>query len=113
MRFEGEGQLLRVFVDEMDQFEGRPLYDAIVQRARSAGLAGATVLRGMMGFGANSLIHTSPRGASLPVDLPVVVEIVDKPEKIRAFLPILDKMVREGLVTLEKANVIWYRPSTR
>lgn len=112
-RFEGEGQLLRVFVDEQDQYEGKPLYDAIVRRARLEGLPGATVLRGMMGFGASSLIHAASKGSTLPTDMPVVVEIVDKPDKVRRFLRVLDKMVREGLVTLEKATVIFYRPSTR
>jgi uncharacterized protein len=110
MRIEGEGQLLRIFVDESDQFEGKPLYAAIVHRARSEGLGGATVLRGMMGFGANSLIHTQNR-VGLVEDMPVVIEIVDKEDKVKRFLPVLDKMVREGLITLEKVNIIAYRTS--
>jgi hypothetical protein len=108
MRIEGEGQMLRVFVDEQDEFEGKPLYQAIVQKARSEGLAGATVLRGMMGYGANSLIHSAST-AGIEDDMPVVVEIVDSADKIKKFVPALDKMVKEGLVTLEKVNVIFYR----
>lgn len=111
MRIEGEGLLLRVFVDELDQFEGKPLYEQIVQKARSAGLGGATVLRGMMGFGANSLIHSQSKNSHMPEDMPVVVEIVDKAERVKAFMPSLDRMVKEGLVTIEKVNVIAYRPS--
>jgi uncharacterized protein len=111
MKIEGEGQLLRVFVDETDLWEGKPLYAAIVHRARAEGLGGATVLRGMMGFGANSLIHTAAKDTHMPEDLPIVVEIVDKPEKIKKFIPVLDHMVREGLITLEKVNVIAYRSS--
>ncbi len=108
MKMEGEGQLLRIFVDETDQYDGKPLYAAIVHKARSEGLAGATVLRGMMGFGANSLIHV-PARPGMPEDMPVVVEIVDREDKIAKFLPVLDKMVREGLVTVEKARVIFHR----
>ncbi len=110
MRIEGEGQLLRVFLDEADQHEGKPLYAAVVRRARDEGLAGATVLRGVMGFGANSLIHEENKNG-MRLDTPVVVEIVDREEKIKKFLPILDKMVREGLVTVEKAHVIFHRTS--
>jgi PII-like signaling protein len=113
MKIEGEGQLLRVFLDESDAWEGQPLYAAIVQRARAEGLAGATVLRGLMGFGANSLIHAPSRNTSLPEDMPIVVEIVDKAEKIKKFIPVLDMMVREGLITLEKVTVIAYRSSRR
>jgi len=111
MKIEGEGQLLRVFIDENDQWEGKPLYAAIVHCARSEGLGGATVLRGMMGFGANSLIHTASKSSHIPEDLPIVIEIVDKPEKIKKFIPTLDHMVKEGLITLEKVNVIAYRSS--
>ena len=112
MKIEGEGQMLRVFIDESDLWEGKPLYAAIIHRARSEGLGGATALRGMMGFGANSLIHSAnTANARLPEDMPIVVEIVDKAEKIKAFMPVLDKMVREGLITLEKVNVIAYRSS--
>jgi PII-like signaling protein len=108
MRIQGEGQLLRVFVGESDRWEGRPLYEAIVLSAREQGLAGATVLRGLEGFGAHSRIHTV-KVLRLSEDLPIVVEIVDLPERISRFLPTLDKMVTEGLVTLEKVNVLIYR----
>ena len=111
MKIEGEGQMLRVFVDETDTWEGKPLYAAIVQRARTEGLGGATVLRGMMGFGANSLIHTASKNSHIPEDMPIVVEIVDKAEKIKKFIPVLDQMVKEGLITLEKVQVIAYRSS--
>ncbi|MBI2922967.1 MAG: DUF190 domain-containing protein [Planctomycetes bacterium] len=108
MKIEGEGQLLRIYVGETDRWEGRPLYQAIVLKAREHGLAGATVLRGMEGFGAHSRIHTT-RILRLSEDLPVVVEIVDKEERIRAILPVLDGMVGEGLITLEKVHIIAYR----
>lgn len=108
MRMEGEGELLRIFVGESDRWEGRPLHDAIVHRAREAGLAGATVLRGLQGFGAHSRIHTA-KVLRLSEDLPIVIEIVDKAERIRAFLPVLDAMVREGMMTLEKVRIIAYR----
>lgn len=108
MKIEGEGQLLRIFVGESDRWHGRPLYEAIVRRAREEGLAGATVLRGMEGFGAHSRIHTSNL-LRLSADLPVVVEIVDLPERIERFLPLLDEMVEEGMITLEKAHIIAYR----
>jgi PII-like signaling protein len=111
MKFEGEGQMLRVYVDESDRWEGKPLYASIVQQARSEGLAGATALRGMMGFGANSLIHAAATVAHMPEDMPIVVEIVDKPEKIKNFMPVLDRMVKEGLITLEKVSVLTYRSS--
>jgi PII-like signaling protein len=108
MKIEGEGQLLRIFIGESDSFDGRPLHEAIVQTARTMGIAGATVLRGVLGYGANSLLHR-PVGTGLPSELPLVVEIVDRAEKIRTFLPILDKMVREGLMTLERVNIVMYR----
>jgi len=103
-----EGQLLRVFVGESDRWKGKPLFEAIVQEARRQGLAGATVFRGFEGFGARSRIHTS-RILRLSEDLPIVIEIVDAEDKVQAFLPVLDGMVREGLVTVEKATVIFYR----
>lgn len=109
MRVEGEGQLLRIFIGETDRWEGRPLYEALVQQARGEGLAGATVLRGMMGYGAHSLIHSARAAAGITDEMPVVVEIVDKAEKIKRFIPVLDRMVREGLITIEKATVIAYR----
>lgn len=110
MKIEGEGQLLRIFIGESDHWEGRPLYQVIVRAAREHGLAGATVLRGLEGFGANSRIHTV-KILRLSEDLPIVVEMVDRPERIAAFLPTLDKMVGEGMVTLEKVNVLMYRHS--
>lgn len=109
MKLEGEGQLLRIFIGEGDRWHGRSLYEAIVLRARESGLAGATVLRGLMGFGAKSHLHTA-KVLRLSEDLPIVIEIVDRAEKIEAFLPVLDEMVADGLVTLERAQVITYRP---
>jgi len=104
----GEAKLLRIFVGESDRYQGRPLYEAIVLKAREAGLAGASVFRGIMGFGGHSRIHTA-RVLRLSEDLPVMIEIVDAPEKIEAFLPTLDAMITEGLVTLERVEVVWYR----
>lgn len=108
MRIEGEAQLLRIFIGESDRKDGRPLYEAIVLRARELGLAGATVVRGLEGFGAASRIHTA-RVLRLSEDLPIVIEIVDREERIQAFLPELDALVTEGLVTLERVRVIAYR----
>jgi hypothetical protein len=107
MRLEGEGFLLRIYIGELDKWHHHPLYEAIVLKARKMGLAGATVLRGPMGFGAHSHLHTA-KILRLSEDLPVIVEIVDKGEKIDAFLPEMDKMVRDGLITLEKVHVIKY-----
>src|ERR1700761_2295394 len=100
--------LLRIFVGESDRWEHKPLYEAIVLAAREAHLAGATVLRGPMGFGKASRLHTA-KILRLSEDLPLVIEIVDSEEKINAFLPVLAKMVGGGLVTLEKVQVIHYR----
>ena len=108
MKFEGEGQLLRVFIGENDQWHGKPLYEAIVERARRAGLAGATVLKGRSGFGAKSRMHEA-KIFRLSEDLPVIVEIADSEDKIRDFLPMLDQMVGDGLISLEKVSVIAYR----
>jgi len=108
MKIEGDGQLLRIFIGESDRWEGRPLYEAIVLAAREQGLAGATVLRGLEGFGATSRIHTV-KILRLSEDLPIVIEIVDQADRIQGFLPTLDKMVTEGMVTLEKVNVLVYR----
>uniref|UniRef100_A0A7C2C320 DUF190 domain-containing protein n=1 Tax=Thermus islandicus TaxID=540988 RepID=A0A7C2C320_9DEIN len=108
MRLEGEARLLRIFVGESDRYGGRPLYEAIVLEARKRGLSGATVFKGFMGYGAHSRIHTA-KVLQLSEDLPVMVEIVDEEERIRDFLPVLDGMVREGLVTLERVEVIRYR----
>jgi PII-like signaling protein len=108
MRIEGEGQLMRIYIGESDRWEGRPLYEAIVRAAREQGLAGATALRGIEGFGATSRIHTV-KILRLSEDLPIVVEIADRPEQIAAFMPTIDKMVREGMVTLENVQVVVYR----
>ena len=108
MKTEREGQLLRIYIGESDRWEGRPLYEAIVRAAREQGLAGATALRGIEGFGATSRIHTV-KVLRLSEDLPIVVEIADRPDRIAAFMPTIDKMVREGMVTIEKVNVLMYR----
>lgn len=108
MKLASECELLRIFIGESDRHHGRPLYEAIVLLARERGLAGATVLRGIEGFGADSRMHTA-RILRLSEDLPIVVEIVDEPAKIEAFLSELDAMVVEGLVTVEKVRVIAYR----
>jgi len=103
-----EGTLLRIHIGESDRVGGKPLYEAIVLRAREQGLAGATVLRGSMGFGANSRLHTA-KLLRLSGDLPIVIEIVDAAEKIEAFLPALDELLQDGLVTLERVRVLHYR----
>jgi len=108
MKLEGEGTLLRIFIGELDKWHHMPLYEAIVLRARELSLAGATVFRGPMGFGAHSRMHRA-KIFELSSDLPVIVEIVDKEDRIQAFLPELDQMVGDGLVTLEKVHVIAYR----
>ena len=110
MRLEGEGKLLRLFIGESDTWHGKPLYQAIVERVRREGLAGATVLRGIEGFGADSHLHTS-RILRLSEDLPVVIEIVDTPEQIDRVVPILDEMVGEGMLTLERVQIVSYRSS--
>ena len=112
MKLLTEARLLRVFIGESDKFEGRPLYQVIVERARRRELAGATVLRGYLGFGANSRIH-SARVLRLSEDLPMVIEIVDEPARINAFATELDEIIGEGLVTLEKVEVILYRHGDR
>jgi PII-like signaling protein len=104
--------LLRIFLGESDRHDGDPLYETIVLKAREAGLAGATVLRGAMGFGASSRLHTS-KILRLSADLPLIIEIVDTEEKINAFLPTLDCMMGGGLVTLEKVRVIHYRDGSQ
>ena len=108
MKLTGQAQLLRIFIGEDDRHQGKPLPEAIVEEARRRGLAGATVLKGALGFGANSRVHTS-KILRLSSDLPIVVEIVDVAEKIADFLPALDAMISEGMVTLEKVEVITYR----
>lgn len=108
MKLPTQAKLLRIFVGEGDKHQGRPLYEVIVEEARRHGLAGATVLRAVLGFGAHSRIHTA-KILRLSEDLPMVIEIVDAEEKIARFLPHLDPLMEEGLVTLEKAEVIAYR----
>jgi uncharacterized protein len=109
-RLEGEGKLLRLFIGESDTWHGKALYQAIVERVRAEGLAGATVVRGIEGFGADSRLHTS-RILRLSEDLPVVIEIVDTAEQIDRVVPILDEMVSEGLLTLERVQIVSYRSS--
>ena len=112
MKIEGEGKLLRVFIGESDRCDGRPLFEAIVRKARELGLAGATVWQGIEGYGARSRIHTA-KILRLSEDLPVIVEIVDSEDKIRSLLPALDAMLEAagggGMITLEKAEIIRYR----
>ncbi len=108
MEIPHESMLLRIFIGEEDRWEHHPLYEAVVLKAREMHLAGATVLRGGMGFGKSSRLHTT-KILRLSIDLPLVVEIVESEEKINEFLPILDKMMSGGLVTLEKVRVLHYR----
>ena len=110
-RLEGEGKLLRIFIGESDRWHGRPLYQAIVERVRKEGLAGATVIRGIEGFGAKSHLHTS-RILRLSEDMPVVVEIVDTAERVDGLLPLLDEMVADGLVTIEPVHVVSCRAAS-
>ena len=110
MKLPEEAVLLRVFIGESDHYRGRPLYEQIVLKARELNLAGATVLRGVMGFGADSLIHTA-KLLELSQDLPMVVEIVDTEENLNKLMPFIDETVLEGLVTMEKMRVIKYRHS--
>lgn len=110
MKIPKEGQLLRIFIGERNKHDGKPLYEWIVLQAKQMGLAGATVLRGMMGFGANSRIHTT-KILRLSEDLPVIIEIVDTQEKLAHFLAHIDSAIGEGLATLEKADVQFYRYS--
>jgi PII-like signaling protein len=108
VKIEGDGLLLRIFVGESDTWHGKPLYEEIVRLVRERGLAGATVLRGIEGFGAHSRLHTS-RILRLSEDLPVVIEIVDEAESVNGVLPLLDEMIGEGLITLERVHVVAYR----
>jgi PII-like signaling protein len=108
MQIPHEAVLLRIFIGESDRWHHQPLYEALVLKARELHLAGATVLRGPMGFGKSSRMHTA-KILRLSMDLPLVIEIVDSEEKINSFLPVLDEMMKGGLVTLEKARVIDYR----
>jgi PII-like signaling protein len=108
MKLPEEGKLLRILIGEADKHKGKPLYEAIVMKARQLNLAGATVFRGIMGFGATSRIH-SVKVLRLSEDLPVMIEIVDTEEKIDLILPFLDETVKEGLITMEKVTVVKYR----
>jgi PII-like signaling protein len=107
-----EATLLRIFIGDADRYGRQPLYEAIVMKARELHLAGATVLKSPMGFGHNSRVHTA-KILQLSTDLPLVIEIVDETEKIKGFLPVLDEMMDGGLVTLEKVQVIHYRPHSK
>ncbi len=111
MKIEGSGKLLRIFVGESDRWGHQPLYTAIVEVARKTGLSGATVFKGIEGYGGHSVVHAA-RVFDLSSDLPVLIEIVDTEEQIRTFLPQLDEMLKEGLVTLETVEIIAYRPGS-
>lgn len=112
MKLEGEQTLMRIFVGESDRWQRKPLYEAIVEMLKSEGFAGATVLKGVMGFGAGSVVH-SDRLLRLSSDLPVVIEVVESEEMIENVLGRLDEMVSGGMITLEKARVIRYRPEEK
>lgn len=107
MKIEGPGKLVRIYVGESDNWHGQSLYNAIVERARKEGLAGATVTRGIEGFGANSRIHTASI-LRLSEDLPIKIEIIDTAERIDQFLPLLDEMVTEGLITVQDCEIVKY-----
>ncbi|MFN7017318.1 MAG: DUF190 domain-containing protein [Fimbriimonadales bacterium] len=107
MKIEGQAKLLRIYIGEADKWHGQPLYMAILLKARELGMAGGTVFRGIAGYGANSVIHTA-NILRLSEDLPVVIEIVDTDEKVQKFLPVLDGMVKEGLILLREVEVIKY-----
>lgn len=108
MKLPNEGLLLRIFIGESDQHKGKALYEQIVLKARELNLAGATVLRGIMGYGANSRVHTA-KLLELSDDLPIIIEIVDTEKNLNKILPFLDDVVTEGLITLEKIRIIKYR----
>lgn len=112
MNLPEDGKLLRIFIGESDRWEHKPLYEAIVLKARELGLAGATVLRGPMGYGANSRLHTA-KILRLSEDLPLIIEIVDTGANIQRLMPHLDEMVTEGLVTLENVQIIKYRAASK
>jgi len=111
MKIPSDGKLLRIFIGEQDKWKGSPLYEAIVLLAQKEGMAGATVIKGCMGFGCKSHMHTA-KILRLSEDLPIIIEMVDSEEKVEKFVLHLDEMVKEGLVTLEKANVVMYRAGT-
>ena len=106
---EGEQWMVRIFIGESDRWHGRPLADALVERLRREGFAGATVLRGLAGFGARSIVHTTHL-LELSRDLPLVIEIIDTEEHVKRLEPILEEMIADGLVTLEKVRVLKYKP---
>jgi hypothetical protein len=112
MKLSGDGKLLRIFIGEIDKYDGKPLYEGIVLKAREMGLAGATVLRGVEGYGAASRVIHTAKLLQLSEDLPIVVEIVDTEEKIKNFLRLVDEMLERagcgGMVTVEKAEIIKY-----
>jgi PII-like signaling protein len=108
-RFKGERTLMRIFIGERDKYRGQPLYEALLHRLRERGLAGATVIRGVAGFGASSTVHTD-KILRLSIDLPLIVEIVETEKTIQSILPDLDEMIGGGLITLERARVLMYRP---
>uniref|UniRef100_A0A7C3N635 DUF190 domain-containing protein n=1 Tax=candidate division WOR-3 bacterium TaxID=2052148 RepID=A0A7C3N635_UNCW3 len=110
MKLPEKSILLRIFIGESDKYNGKPLYEQIVFKARELNLAGATVIRGILGFGADSRIH-SAKLLELSIDLPIIIEIVDTQEKIDTLLPFIDETVKEGLVTLEEVKVIKYKHS--
>jgi PII-like signaling protein len=110
MKIPETGTLLRIMIGENDQHQGKPLYEQIVFKAKELNLAGATVTRGILGFGADSRIHTA-KILRLSEDLPVIIEIVDTEEKLATLIPFLDETVKEGLITMEKVRVIKYRSS--
>lgn len=111
MKTESTAKLVRIFLGESDRWKGQPLYVAVVEEMRKAGLAGATVFKGILGFGAHSVVHAA-RIVDLSSDLPITIELVDSEEKVRAFLPTLDAMVPEGLVTIETVEIIAYKAGT-
>jgi PII-like signaling protein len=107
MKIAGPGMLLRIFIGESDRWHGRTLHEALLLKARESGLAGATVVRGVGGFGAHSRIHTA-KVLRLSEDLPMIIEIVDREDRIRAFIPTCDEMIVEGLITLERVEILKY-----
>lgn len=108
MKIPADGKLLRIFIGEADRWNGKPLYEEIILLAKKSSMAGATAIKGFMGFGCKSHMHTT-KLLRLSEDLPIIIEIVDGEEKINQFLPAIDEMVKEGLITIEKANVVMYR----
>lgn len=108
-RFKGERTLMRIFIGERDRFDGHPLYEVLLKLLRERGFAGATVIRAIAGFGAHARMHTD-KILRLSFDLPIIVEVVDREERIQEVLPELDRMIDGGIVTLERARVILYRP---